>query len=1064
MSSNNFRKFGGRNRMKQSEMLRNDVIQTNQLTVNGKDGGEILPSVRISSSPSDASQNNIVLDQGDTPYSYAMKVQSSYTESISQLRYREYNSITKEVGRPIMDMYYGGGLKLFSDDSFQCGIYINDKNNPGTQYGFIGQTDEDNNLADLQFFNNYDDRGTRINFRATGDQQNTQGDDVLNSAIFHNAHQNNDGKPSLNLFALNDLGVGDDDNGYNLVLRKLGETQDASASVGMKFVSDTSGASSIDRRGTGAIMLEPSGSSYALNFYVKTGGEVTASDRIFGIQNESLMRVYTDLRVEDGHKIVLYNTDGSSIDLTYDTLVNAVDGNYLSLSGGIITGDLTIDGCLNVTGTEYVIHREDLVVQDKDIILGDVSNGNPSDITADGGGIILTAGTDGSKNLLWELGHNAWTSNVNMNLESGNSYKINGADILTTTALGSSVVDSSLTSVGTLTGLTVDGGSDISFGGSKITNVGKPSSSELTAAATVGYVHDHVVSVSGDYLKVDGTNSMQGNLNMSGNKITSLASPTIATDAVNSGYLTTQLGQLETQVGLNYLKLDGTNSMNGDLNMNNNSIKNIAKPNETDLSYAATVEYVHDHVVSVSGDYLKVDGSNKMEGHLDMSGHSIKNIAKPSETDLSYAATVEYVHEHAISVSGDYLKVDGTNSMEGNLDISNNNLTNVDILSTNTLLPHSNYVRLSPENGSRAIYLRSSSNVLYFLPFETSTLANDCFFSLNYNNGHTRTTFKQDVYFNRLLGSGTTDKVVTDSIEIGDVVGPNWKLQKVVLTDTRLYFYYGNLKQGYILNTGTTNDVRMNFTGQHHNYSTTEIIDELYKGLIVSSTGTYRNSYVVGTTKSEDDITINESLPIVEISQIAQDKKCFGVVSDKDDTTDTVEQASGVFVSVFHVKNEDRRLTINSLGEGAIWVCDVNGAIENGDYITTSVIPGIGMRQDDDLLHNYTVAKITMDCAFAPDQIHQNKIRLDTSGNPIWNSTTNQYDFDMWYDENGDPVIKPEYTMKFIQIHENDYTLYNDEHHTDEYLTVDYDFRTHSPDMIGNTYKAAFVGCTYHCG
>jgi len=55
---------------------------------------------------------------------------------------------------------------------------------------------------------------------------------------------------------------------------------------------------------------------------------------------------------------------------------------------------------------------------------------------------------------------------------------------------------------------------------------------------------------------------------------------------------------------------------------------------------------------------------------------------------------------------------------------------------------------------------------------------------------------------------------------------------------------------------------------------------------------------------------------------------------------------------------------VNSLGEGAMWVCNLNGNLENGDYITTSTAPGIGQKQDDDLLHNYTVAKITCDCDF----------------------------------------------------------------------------------------------------
>ena len=46
-------------------------------------------------------------------------------------------------------------------------------------------------------------------------------------------------------------------------------------------------------------------------------------------------------------------------------------------------------------------------------------------------------------------------------------------------------------------------------------------------------------------------------------------------------------------------------------------------------------------------------------------------------------------------------------------------------------------------------------------------------------------------------------------------------------------------------------------------------------------------------------------------------------------------------------------------------VSNFNGNLENGDYITTSPIEGIGMKQDDDLLHNYTVAKITQDEDFS---------------------------------------------------------------------------------------------------
>jgi hypothetical protein len=71
------------------------------------------------------------------------------------------------------------------------------------------------------------------------------------------------------------------------------------------------------------------------------------------------------------------------------------------------------------------------------------------------------------------------------------------------------------------------------------------------------------------------------------------------------------------------------------------------------------------------------------------------------------------------------------------------------------------------------------------------------------------------------------------------------------------------------------------------------------------------------------------------------------------------------------------RLIVNSLGEGAMWVCNSNGNIENGDYITSSDYLGYGEKQDDDLLHNYTVAKATINCDFELDSIDYNCLELD---------------------------------------------------------------------------------------
>ena len=70
------------------------------------------------------------------------------------------------------------------------------------------------------------------------------------------------------------------------------------------------------------------------------------------------------------------------------------------------------------------------------------------------------------------------------------------------------------------------------------------------------------------------------------------------------------------------------------------------------------------------------------------------------------------------------------------------------------------------------------------------------------------------------------------------------------------------------------------------------------------------------------------------------------------------------------VDNNDM-IIINSVGEGLINVCGEGGNIEIGDLITSSSTPGKGMRQADDLVHNYTVAKAREAYAFTGTEIVQ---------------------------------------------------------------------------------------------
>ena len=55
------------------------------------------------------------------------------------------------------------------------------------------------------------------------------------------------------------------------------------------------------------------------------------------------------------------------------------------------------------------------------------------------------------------------------------------------------------------------------------------------------------------------------------------------------------------------------------------------------------------------------------------------------------------------------------------------------------------------------------------------------------------------------------------------------------------------------------------------------------------------------------------------------------------------------------------RVEINSLGEGAVWVCARGGDFENGDLITTSDLAGYGERQEEPYVCGWTLGKITCD-------------------------------------------------------------------------------------------------------
>jgi len=231
------------------------------------------------------------------------------------------------------------------------------------------------------------------------------------------------------------------------------------------------------------------------------------------------------------------------------------------------------------------------------------------------------------------------------------------------------------------------------------------------------------------------------------------------------------------------------------------------------------------------------------------------------------------------------------------------------------------------------------------------------------------------------------------------------------------------------------NAVIMNFTGQHRTFIKNVPFSQAgeLEGLIVSSD---QNKYIKmsgGIETGSNAITTNESLPVVSLSNVVSDKKCFGVISASEDPEQRSD-AFGNFVTPYKKENGDTRVYINSVGEGAIWVVNTNAPLEAGDYITTSNVVGYGQKQDSAGLMNYTVAKITMDCDFNPVTQPIQVIKKDEDGENV----LDEYGQIQW--ENHTTEIEKAYKIRYI------------------------DASGVQTDEANAVHTAAFVGCTYHCG
>ena len=333
---------------------------------------------------------------------------------------------------------------------------------------------------------------------------------------------------AVGYYALRSTGTGDDNVavGSNSMLGNLGGEKNtaigcqsfasANAGVGNLAIGHYAGYGQI--AGTGNVIIGPADDENSTNAtYVlpSSGGSrqlVIGSGTVAWIRGDSTGKVSIENNAEVGGDLLLKGS------LTVDGTTTTVNTNILSVDDKEITlGDVIAQtftaACTNgsntisavfptaelIPGLEVVSSTAGISVPGGTVIstiTGDIitlSNSvtgagtatfttqGADNSSADQGGIRLKGTTD--KRIYYDNSRadKYWVMTENLELAFNKKLVINNQLALSTTTLGSTVVNSSLTSVGTLTGLTVDGA--ISLGGVVTEKVFNSYSTSLGASA-----------------------------------------------------------------------------------------------------------------------------------------------------------------------------------------------------------------------------------------------------------------------------------------------------------------------------------------------------------------------------------------------------------------------------------------------------------------------------------------------------------------------------------------------------------------------------------------------------
>ena len=141
-------------------------------------------------------------------------------------------------------------------------------------------------------------------------------------------------------------------------------------------------------------------------------------------------------------------------------------------------------------------------------------------------------------------------------------------------------------------------------------------------------------SILSQYIKRDGSVQMVGGLQMNGNRITGLTNvPYYNGEAANKRYVDDKVNVKTDKSDLDdYLKLDGTKPMQGNINMNNKRITRLPDPQLADEP--VTRNFLANSNTLFYNIFLDLDGNSQMRGNIKMNDKRITGLTNlPNDDD-----------------------------------------------------------------------------------------------------------------------------------------------------------------------------------------------------------------------------------------------------------------------------------------------------------------------------------------------------------------------------------------------------------------------------------------------